>query len=87
METRKSGNLGTSARFSAGFWPPRFSPRSKNLGGQNPVENLAEISVKFLHGVHICGRCVNDVAFAVRGDVLSASWFLVIVVFSASDEF
>ena len=31
-------------RFSAGFWPPRFldlgeiSPRSVNLGGQNPAE-------------------------------------------------
>ena len=68
METRKSGNLGISARFSAGFWPPRSR-------------------LSFCTGVHICGRCVNDVAFAVRGDVLSASWFLVVVVFSASDEF
>ena len=32
--------------MSAGFWPPR----SKKLGGQNPAENLDEISVKILYG-------------------------------------
>ena len=64
-------NLGISARFAAGFWPPRFleisaefwpprfrnlgeiSSRSKNLGGQNPAENLTEISVKILYGKNL----------------------------------
>ena len=59
METRKSGNLGISARSLLNFGM----------------------------GVQICGRCVEDVAFAVLGDVLSASPFLVFVVFSPSDEF
>ena len=29
-----------------------ISPRSKNVSGQNPAENLAEISVKILYAVY-----------------------------------
>ena len=72
METRKSGNLGISERFLAAKILSRISPRSR---------------LNFCTGVHICGRCVDDVAFAVLGNVLSASRFLVVVVFSSSDEF
>ena len=48
---------------------------------------VCSVIVVFCRSVHVCGRCDDDVAFAILSDVLSASRFVVVVVFSARDEF